>query len=639
MASRFLRRPGVRLLVGFLSSFLVYIVALRFGWFSALDLKVYDLGLSLRSPSVARSDIVLIAIDKRSVDECFPKPAFPISQHLRQHAQIVERLDAAGADLIVFDVLFDSLGSLEPGELSRFAAVLERTGKVVLAGAIEKVALPDARSGLVVTKEHLCLPPKTVRAFAKGFGLVNMPIDPDGYVRRSYLARSFENRDFLSLSHEAARLYSRWEEPLVGDNVFYIDYASLGNAIYRIPYATVLNGEGWQPAAANKVAVVGVVESGSVDSYKVPWSSPIGRLGGKMFGAEIQALAIQTLLSGTMIHQASRTSVICLGALALLILSILLSRVRAILGFAITFILLILITAGAFISTAELSAVFPAGPLLLSVVGAALAMFTLNLTSLRTVAETQEKIITDIQDDLDSAHIVYENLQPREFNLNENVRISVTQIPCKEVGGDYYDIIPLPDNRIGILIADVSGKGVTGSLIMANLQGHFRHAAREVLSPAAMLREFNESVAQAAASQARFVTLFYGVLDCLSLTLTYSNAGHCNPFLCSSNGQVRELAEGGPLLGPFPDLKWADYTVTLRKSDVLCLYTDGVTEAGGDAPKKQFGEERIIACLRAKCSESAEVIKSHICETCKQFVGGQPFDDDWTLIVLKMGRS
>ncbi len=638
MTFQFLRRPGARLLAGFLFSLLVYVVALHFGWFSTVDQKVYDLGLSLRSPSAVQADVVLIAIDKRSIDECFPPPAFPISRHLSQHAQIIERLDAAGADLIVFDVLFDSLGSVEPDELSRFAAVLERTGKVVLAGVIEKAALPDNRAGFVVTKEQLCLPPENIRTFAKGFGLVNMPIDPDGYIRKCYLAKSFKDQSFLSLSHEVVRLYRKREESPHGENTFYIDYASFGNAIRSIPYATVLSGEGWQRGVENKVVLVGVVQNGSVDAYKVPLSTPSGQLDGKMFGAEIQSLAIQTLLSGTMIHQASHTVVFGLGVLALLILSFVLSRVRAILGFAVTFAVLILTIVGALISTAELSVVFPIGPLLLSLAGAALAMFTVNLTGLRGVAEIQEKFITDMKDDLDSAHMIYENLQPREFHLNDNVQISAMQIPCKEVGGDYYDIIPLPDNRIGVLIADVSGKGVTGSLIMANLQGHFRHAAREVLSPAAMLREFNESVAKAAASQARFVTLFYGVLDCKSLTLIYSNAGHCYPIICSTGGQVRSLTEGGPLLGPFPDLEWTDYNVTLINGDVLCLYTDGVTEAGGDEPQKQFGEERIITCLKEKCNEPAEAIKSYIYETCKQFVGGQSFDDDLTLLVLKMER-
>jgi CHASE2 domain-containing sensor protein len=638
MTFQFLRRPGARLLAGFLFSLLVYILALHFGWFSTVDQKVYDLGLSLRSPSAVQADVVLIAINKRSIDECFPTPAFPISQHLKQHAQIIERLDAAGADLIVFDVLFDSLGSVEPDELRRFAAVLERTGKVVLAGVIEKAALPDSRSGFVVTKEQLCLPPENIRTFAKGFGLVNMPIDPDGYIRKCYLVKSFKDQSFLSLSHEAVRLYRKREESPHGENTFYIDYASFGNAIRRIPYAAVLSGEGWQPAVENKVVLVGVVENGSVDAYRVPLSSPSGRLDGKMFGAEIQALAIQTLLSGTMIHQASHTVVFGLGVLALLILSFVLSRVRAILGFAVTFAVLILTIVGALISTAELSVVFPIGPLLLSLAGAALAMFTVNLTGLRGVAEIQEKTIKDFQDDLVTAHEIYENLQPREFHLNDNIKISAMQIPCKEVGGDYYDIIPLPDNRIGVLIADVSGKGVSGSLIMANLRGHFRHAAREVQSPAAMLREFNESVAQVVASQARFVTLFYGVLDCTSLTLTYSNAGHCYPIICSPDEQARKLTEGGPLLGPFPDLEWTDYNVTLINGDVLCLYTDGVTEAGGDEPQKQFGEERIIACLKEKCNEPAEAIKSYIYETCKQFIGGQSFDDDLTLLVLKMDR-
>jgi CHASE2 domain-containing sensor protein len=638
MTFQFLRRPGARLLAGFLFSLLVYILALHFGWFSTVDQKVYDLGLSLRSPSSVQADVVLVAIENRSVNECFPPPAFPVSRHLRQHAQIIERLDAAGADLIVFDVLIDSLGNVGPDEINRFTDVLERSGKVVLAGAIEKVALPDTRSGLVVTREQLCLPPENIRTFAKGFGLVNMPIDPDGCIRKCYLAKSFNNRSFLSLSHEAVRLYCKREKSLSSENTFYIDYASFGKVIRRIPYATVLRGDGWQPAVENKVVLVGVVENGSVDAYKVPISSPSGRLDGKMFGAEIQALAIQTLLSDTMILQASQTEIFGLGAIVLLILSFVLSRVRAITGFTVTFAVLILIIVGALISTAELSVVFPIGPLLLSLAGTALFMFTVNLTGLRSVTEIQEKFISDMKDDLDSAHMIYENLQPREFHLNDNVQISTMQIPCKEVGGDYYDIIPLSENRIGVLIADVSGKGVSGSLIMANLQGHFRHTAREVQSPAALLREFNESVAQVAASQARFVTLFYGVLDCTSLTLTYSNAGHCYPILCSSDGQARALTEGGPLLGPFPDLEWTDYNVTLINGDVLCLYTDGVTEAGGDEPQRQFGEERIITCLKERYKEPAEAIKSYIFEACKQFVGGQSFDDDLTLLVLKMGR-
>ncbi|MBN1213788.1 MAG: SpoIIE family protein phosphatase [candidate division Zixibacteria bacterium] len=631
---KILRSYPLRLLSSFIPAFLLYLVALHFHWMSAVDQKVYDVGLSLKTPRAEPAEIVLVAIDKNSLQESFPFPPFPVSRHLYQHAELVRRLDAAGAGMVVFDIMFDRVEEYDTAAVAAFRTALNETRKVVLAAAVEKNT--PAAEGLSAD-ETFSSPPAFISAASAGLGVVNMPIDGDGLVRRGYFGKAYGGRRYQSMAAVIFEL-SRGEpyrtEP--GENEFLIDYSWFGPGLQSVPFNRVVSGHGWEGLVKDKIVLVGVTENGSIDMYKVPVSrTPEGR-NARLSGVEIQAVAAQTLLSGSRLEFVGQTGLWSIGFILLLVLTGLFSRVSPVWSLAATVLVLVLLLTGVLLAVAVYSLLIRVGALALAVIGAALVTYALNQMALKIETVSQERIIRDIEEDLVSAKDTQKNLQPVEFPINDRYEITARQITCKAVGGDYYDVISLPGNKIGLLMADVSGKGVAGSLVMSNMQGRFRRVAGDILSPGKVLKELNDLVAEATRTPQKFVTVVYGVLDYETGRLTYGNAGHCEPLVCSAAGRVRKLGGGGPMLGPFKDLQWDDYSTEMKKGDVLCLYTDGVSEAGGDEPKKQFCEERIIKCLEEKHDEPVEIISDYLFLSCKEHVSGRAFEDDWTLMLLKI---
>jgi len=116
----------------------------------------------------------------------------------------------------------------------------------------------------------------------------------------------------------------------------------------------------------------------------------------------------------------------------------------------------------------------------------------------------------------------------------------------------------------------------------------------------------------------------------------YSNAGHCYPIICSAGGKTETLRESGVPLGLFDGISWPTGRIVLHKGDVICIYSDGISEAGSDDPEKQFGEDRIAACVSQNCNRPTDEIKDCLLGACREFVRGASFDDDWTLVVVKL---
>jgi sigma-B regulation protein RsbU (phosphoserine phosphatase) len=209
--------------------------------------------------------------------------------------------------------------------------------------------------------------------------------------------------------------------------------------------------------------------------------------------------------------------------------------------------------------------------------------------------------------------------------------------PARETSGDFYDLIPLPDGRCGIVVADVTDKGTAAALYMAlsltlirtYVLGH--DVGPDLVFSAAHRRILEDT------NTGQFVTVFYGVLNPATGTLTYSNAGHNPPYLlsASSRAAVRELENTGPPLGlrMFKDLTWERRDVQLAPGDVLVLYTDGITEAQ-DHQEELFDEERLLEVIQANLGRSAQDIQDAILEEVHDFVGEAPQFDDITLMVV-----
>ena len=216
--------------------------------------------------------------------------------------------------------------------------------------------------------------------------------------------------------------------------------------------------------------------------------------------------------------------------------------------------------------------------------------------------------------------------------------------PASHIGGDYYDFIPLADRRLGICIADVSGKGISAALLMSVVQASLRSQLlnpQEQVSARNLVTMLNRLIC-ASVSSTRFVTCFYGQLDAASGKFRFVNAGHNPPLLLRrSVPQTQEpdfqpLSSGGLVLGVFPESDFEEEEVLLRSGDVLVAYTDGVTEAM-NVQQEEFTEARLRAAIAESAHQSAREIMANISTRVAGWSKGAPQHDDITLMVLKVG--
>ena len=236
------------------------------------------------------------------------------------------------------------------------------------------------------------------------------------------------------------------------------------------------------------------------------------------------------------------------------------------------------------------------------------------------------------EEELKRAREIQQMLLPSTLPQLAGVQIAGAWQPAREVGGDYFDVIQLDKDRLGICVGDVAGKGITAALLMANLQASFRAFATSEASPRVVCTKLNKFLCANIAS-GKFVTFFYAVLDADARTLTYENAGHLPGLLLRNNGTTETLQGGGAVLGALPDWTYQDYTSQLQPGDQLLLSTDGITEAE-NAKLEEFGDERLLEAARARHRSALEVQRS-IMQQVTAFCGGN-FRDDATLLVLRI---
>ncbi len=208
-------------------------------------------------------------------------------------------------------------------------------------------------------------------------------------------------------------------------------------------------------------------------------------------------------------------------------------------------------------------------------------------------------------------------------------------LPALEVGGDFYDFIPLDSDHYGLVIADVSGKGVPAALFMALSRTLIRASASSIDDPVSSIREANGHIFQDSKTS-MFVTLFYAVLDCRARALRFINAGHNPPiFVGAAPAGVTLLNAKGIALGVLDEIALESVDIQLRTGDVVVLYTDGVTEATNEHDE-EYGVKRLTGCVeREKTNTSREIIEAIVKEVT-EFAGTRPQHDDITIMVLKV---
>jgi serine phosphatase RsbU (regulator of sigma subunit) len=236
--------------------------------------------------------------------------------------------------------------------------------------------------------------------------------------------------------------------------------------------------------------------------------------------------------------------------------------------------------------------------------------------------------------EIEIAREVQRELLPRACPIIPGLKIAGACRPAIGVGGDYYDYLQFSEHRLGIVIADVAGKGIPAALLMAGLQGSVRSLAGPTVQPGEVNRLLNGMLYRSTTT-ARYATLFFALYDADRRVLSYSNAGHFPPLHVGRDGGVARLGAAGIPLGLFEEAVYGQAQRTLEPGDLLALYTDGIVEAQG-LDGVEFGEDRFIELLTRYRDADLDDLVLKIMAELERWSGGHAHDDA-TLVLARVG--
>ena len=246
--------------------------------------------------------------------------------------------------------------------------------------------------------------------------------------------------------------------------------------------------------------------------------------------------------------------------------------------------------------------------------------------------------LESLKGDLAIASEIQQAILPRVFppfpDIASKIDIAASMTPAKDVGGDFYDLFRIDDNRVGFVIADVSGPGIPAAIFMAVSRTLIRATGIRGGSPADCITYSNKLLAQDSVD-CMFVTVFYGIVDVSTGAVTYCNAGHNPPYILTRKGEITPLPMStDPMAGAIDGITYHEGTLQLESGDALVMFTDGVTEAMNTA-NEEFGEQRLEDTLEDvamhNCQQMVDAIKADVAA----FAGEAEQSDDITVLALK----
>lgn len=239
-----------------------------------------------------------------------------------------------------------------------------------------------------------------------------------------------------------------------------------------------------------------------------------------------------------------------------------------------------------------------------------------------------------MEEELKVASEIQMRLQPFSPPKLPGWDMTGVSFPCREIGGDYYDFIHRKrDSHLIVAVGDVSGKGTGAALLMSSLHAAVRAQTQTRASTCEVMGEINQYIFENSPSN-KFLTLFYGGLDPITGTLTYSNGGHNAPIFVRRSGEVERLDKGGLPIGMMQGVAYQEASVEFHPGDVLVIYSDGITESINERDE-EFEEERLIEVVKNNMGRSASGIRDRIDEALSRFVGTTAPVDDMTLMIIK----
>ena len=259
-----------------------------------------------------------------------------------------------------------------------------------------------------------------------------------------------------------------------------------------------------------------------------------------------------------------------------------------------------------------------------------------ELEALRHATREHDQLLA-LRHELQIASVIQQSILPRHFPPfpeRTDLDVFAAMLPAREVGGDFYDFFLLDHDHLGVVVGDVSGKGVPAAIFMAMSRTLLKSSALQGMTPADCLGHVNALLCLDNAAE-MFVTIFYGILDTRSGQLAYSNGGHNPPYVVRHGGTLERLpATGGMVLGVFDDVAYGNATATLEPGDAVFLYSDGITEAM-DRADGLFSEARLCTVLNAAAARDPRSLVDHVVAAVQTHAGDVPQSDDITALCIR----
>lgn len=577
-----------------------------FPWFDLIDRRFLDLHFKIRGIDEPHSDIAIIDIDDESI---MKMGAWPWPR--KYYVDLLKLIEPHHPKVVFFDLIFAEIS--DEIQDAEFAEEMKKLN--VVLPFYYTTAEDEEFVDINIVMPHLMF-----QQNAKGIGYVNVTPDKDGHVREvlpSYFG--FEHAALMMV-----RFYTN-SEPLLDTKSMMINFPGPYGVFSRISFDDLIEHyedpsvQEFLKKLDGKILLIGHTAAGSAMDLKPTVYSPLYP------GVGLQASILHTLLSHKFIKKVSEPVlylVFLVYSFSIFNFSRKKSPLRA-LSINTAFIIFI------FILAQFLFQFFGVWlPVFGFIIFAVVSYSTSTLLELIRVRIERELISRE----LILAARIQKNLLPADIPTISGVSIAAISLPARQVGGDFYDFIPIEGNRWGICVGDVSGKGVPAALFMARAISEFRREA-DSSPPANVMRRLNQKLI---GKSGLFLTLFYLVIDMGQKKFTFSNAGHEPIFFYHKRTQSIALlsTKGGPPLGIDETYVFEEQSEQIEPGDVLILQSDGVREAM-NRKKEIFGQERLKDVLLKFASLDAPALLQTIQEQIQEFVVDAPQNDDLTLICIR----
>lgn len=622
---------------------IIAITVLAGSYFRILDsyeLETLDFRFRLRPPMPVTDTIVIIEVGDDTIQKL---GRFPFDRSY--HAIITKALADAGAKAIIFDIFFSESQKSD----SDFESAVRDAGNVYFPVVFELDPKNSRTVPYAVGYAAECLP--DLASAAKGIGHINVIPDVDGKFRRApayiryekYLLQPYLSLlvacDYLGISQKDVKFFPgkylalgrNIRVPLDENSNIIINFSSKWGKSYRHysyvdiiqSYLAKISGEAPHmnlSALKGKICLIGLTAVGTVDLHATPFDTLYPTMG-------MHAETFNSILANRFISRTSRSVNVGILLFLSMLITLVVFRIKPFKGFVyLLSVILILILSGMVVFNIFGVWIDLIYPILVMVI------LHLTLTLYKYVSEWKHRLL--IENELGIAKKIQESFLPKSMPSMEGVRVAASMFTARQVGGDLYDFVRFGENKLGVMIGDVSGKGVPASLFMAMSVGAFRSLALPGESPASVLANLNIKLVNESSSNL-FVTMFYAIFDLAAGTVIYGNGGHLPVLYLRKDGESRflDVKDGSPL--GLIDGPYSSGTTSFSRGDTFVFYTDGVTEAM-NAKADMYGSDRLLAIAEKNKLFSADKILEEIEKDVRCFEPKSSQHDDITIVVLKI---